>query len=481
MATHLVWLRNDLRMTDNQALHHACADPTAKVLALFIATPGQWRQHQMAARQATFIHANLREVQQALAARGIELLYHACHDFAAAVAWLVACCQQRQVSALFYNRQYEINERQRDAQVEQRLAGQVSCHSFDDSLLLPPGSVQTGRGEMYQVYTPFRRAFIQRLMQADVRSLPAPRARGEALAVAALPAFDYPQAELGTAYPAGEEAALQRLRTFCREQVQHYKQQRDLPAVAGTSSLSPYLALGVLSPRQCFNRLHAERPEMLENAESGAFTWLNELIWREFYRHLLVAYPRLCQHRPFISWTDRVRWKDDQQALQAWQQGQTGYPIVDAAMRQLNQTGWMHNRLRMISASFLVKDLLIDWRAGERYFMSQLLDGDLAANNGGWQWAASTGTDAAPYFRIFNPTTQGERFDPQGTFVRKWLPELAEVPDSDLHQPHLWAAKQRRVLNYPAPIVDHKSARLATLAAFEAAKQAATLTREDDE
>lgn len=471
MTTHLIWLRNDLRITDNKALYTACSDPDAKVLAAFVVTPEQWRQHDMAPRQAAFIHANLLQVQQALAARGIELVCHQCNDFADTLTWLVDFCQQRQVSALFYNRQYEINERRRDAQLEQQLVGKVICHSFDDSLLLPPGSVLTGSGEMFKVYTPFRRAFIQRLTESDVSSLPAPRARGAALKFAEPARFNYPLAEVGAAYPAGEEAALQRLRAFCREQVQDYARLRDLPAVAGTSSLSPYLAIGVLSPRQCFNRLRAECPTVLENPESGAFCWLNELIWREFYRHLMVAHPALCQYRPFIEWTDRVAWKADDKALLAWQQGQTGYPIVDAAMRQLNQTGWMHNRLRMISASFLVKDLLIDWRAGERYFMSQLLDGDLAANNGGWQWAASTGTDAAPYFRIFNPTTQGERFDPQGTFIRKWLPELADVPDNDIHQPHRWAEKQRRVLAYPLPIVDHRQARLDTLAAFETAKR----------
>lgn len=473
MTTHLVWLRNDLRITDNKALHAACSDPEARVLAVFIATPQQWQQHQMAPCQAAFIHAGLLQVQQALAERGIPLSYHQCDDFSASVDWLVAYCTQERVDALFYNRQYEINERQRDQRLEQRLAGQVICQSFDDSLLLPPGSVQTGGGEMYKVYTPFRKAFIQRLTESDIRSVPAPKPRaGGALPTPAVPeAFDYLPAEPTGDFPSGEEAALQRLRSFCREQVQDYLKQRDLPAIAGTSGLSAYLAIGVLSPRQCFNRLRAECPQVLENPDGGAFGWLNELIWREFYRHLMVAYPALCKHRPFIDWTDKVRWRNDRELLQAWQQGATGYPIVDAAMRQLNKTGWMHNRLRMISASFLVKDLLIDWREGERYFMSQLLDGDLAANNGGWQWAASTGTDAAPYFRIFNPTTQGERFDPQGTFIRKWLPELADVPDNAIHQPHRWAEQQQRVLDYPLPIVDHKQARLETLAAFEAAKR----------
>ena len=235
-------------------------------------------------------------------------------------------------------------------------------------------------------------------------------------------------AETGDGYPAGEEAALQRLRAFAASRCRITSGSAICRPSPAPVACRPIWRSACCRRASASNRLRAECPQLLEDRESGAFAWLNELIWREFYRHLLVAYPDLCRHRPFIAWTDKVRWCDDAAKLHAWQRGETGYPIVDAAMRQLNATGWMHNRLRMISASFLVKDLLIDWRAGERYFMSQLLDGDLAANNGGWRWAASTGTDAAPYFRIFNPTTQGERFDPQGTFIRKWLPELAECP-----------------------------------------------------
>ncbi|PWC11613.1 deoxyribodipyrimidine photo-lyase [Brenneria corticis] len=483
MTTHLVWLRNDLRITDNPALHAACQDPRARVLALFIATPQQWRQHDMAPRQAAFLLAHLHALQQALAEKGIALYYHECADFAAAAHWLRDFCQQQGVTHLFYNRQYEINERRRDGEAETLLAGRVECRGFDGGLLLPPGSVLTAKGEMYKVFTPFRQAFIQRLLETDTGSVPAPEPRrGGAVAVAtALTPFSYPRQDIDGDFPVGETAALHQLRRFCREQVQDYPRQRDLPALAGTSKLSPYLALGVLSPRQCFNRLRAECPAMLEQRESGAFSWFNELIWREFYHHLLVFWPDLCRHKPFIDWTQRVQWRQSPDLLAAWQQGKTGYPIVDAAMRQLNQTGWMHNRLRMICASFLVKDLLIDWRQGERYFMSQLLDGSLAANNGGWQWAASTGTDAAPYFRIFNPTTQGERFDPQGTFIRRWLPELAEVADKDIHQPHRWADRQRRELRYPLPIVDHQQARRQTLAAFEAAKRAAMTDNEQAE
>lgn len=475
MSTHLVWFRNDLRLTDNRALHAACEDPNARVIAVFIATPEQWKKHAMAPRQAAFIYQHLQALQQGLAQRGIALYYHQCDDFDASVSWLQAFCEQQSVDDIFYNNQYEINEIARDKAFDKAVSASVICHRFDDSLLLPPGSVTTGEGSMYKVYTPFRRAFLQRLTEMDSRSLPAPESRqsSQDISLCALAPFDYPQQTIDSAFPVGEEAARQRLRSFCREQAEDYLLQRDLPAVDGTSSLSPYLAIGVLSPRQCFNRLRTEHPQVLERPDSGAFGWLNELVWREFYRHLLVAWPDLCKHQPFVAWTDGVRWRDAPDELLAWQQGQTGYPIVDAAMRQLNSTGWMHNRLRMIVASFLVKDLLIDWRLGERYFMSQLLDGDLAANNGGWQWGASTGTDAAPYFRIFNPTTQGERFDKQGRFIKHWLPELAEVPDKDIHQPHRWADKQRRVLHYPAPIIDHAIARKETLAAFEAAKNRA--------
>ena len=472
MTTHLVWFRNDLRITDNRALHAACEDPQARVIALFIATPEQWKQHQMAPRQAMFIYQHLQALQHSLAERGIGLHYHQCDDFADSVDWLKDFCKAEKVYALFYNKQYEFNERQRDAAVEKAVSESVICHAFDDSLLLPPGSVTTGNNEMYKVYTPFRRAFLSRLTESDSRSLPAPQARENAgkVVMHRLMPFDYPLADIGDDFAIGEEAARHQLRSFCREQVQDYLEQRDLPAVDGTSSLSPYLAIGVLSPRQCLNRLRTECPDVLEKTDGGAFGWLNELVWREFYRHLIVAWPKLCKHQPFVEWTDNVRWRHAPDELQAWKDGKTGYPIVDAAMRQLNSTGWMHNRLRMIVASFLVKDLLINWREGERYFMSQLLDGDLAANNGGWQWGASTGTDAAPYFRIFNPTTQGERFDKAGRFIKAWVPELADVPERDIHQPHRWAEKQHRVLDYPLPVIDHARARKDTLAAFEAAK-----------
>lgn len=472
MTTHLVWFRADLRVHDNFALAAACSSRAAGVKALFIATPGQWKKHAMAPRQAAFLTAHLNALQQSLAEKGIPLIYREVDDFAASVETVATVCAEEKVSHLFYNYQYEINERQRDAAVEKALPD-VACQGFDDSVMLAPGSVMTGNHEMYKVFTPYKNAFLRRLKEDLPECVGAPRVRETGALSEPCPTltFDYPQEEYDPAlFAIDEKTAIQRLRHFCQQQAAGYEQQRDFPAIEGTSRLSACLALGVLSPRQCLHRLLAEQPDAL-NGGAGS-VWLNELIWREFYRHLMTYHPDLCKHRPFIPWTDKVKWNDHPEQLRAWKEGKTGYPIVDAAMRQLNSTGWMHNRLRMIVASFLVKDLLIDWRRGEHYFMSQLIDGCLAANNGGWQWAASTGTDAAPYFRIFNPTTQGERFDTEGDFIRAWIPELANVPGKAIHDPWTWADKKGATLDYPRPIVEHKQARAATLAAYEAARKA---------
>ncbi|RKS87586.1 deoxyribodipyrimidine photo-lyase [Orbus hercynius] len=473
MATHLVWFRHDLRVTDNTALYQACQDDDAQVIAIYIATPKQWHEHHMSARQAWLIEQHIQHLQKSLAELNIPLLYRQTETFDEVAPIIQAVCQQYQVSDLFYNKQYQWNERQRDKAVTAHLANtDVRIQAFDDAVFFAPGSVLTGAGKMYQVYTPFRHKCCEQLSSQNTTVYAKPKKRiSAALSVTtdSITPFSYTTQRV-VDFPTGEPRALSCLRDFCQKHVDRYLQQRDYPALDATSHLSAYLALGVLSVRQCFARLQMEYPDLLHATSSGAFGWFSQLLWREFYLHLLFMYPKLSKNKPFIDWTERVQWRENQADFDAWKNGLTGYPIVDAAMRQLNQTGWMHNRLRMIVASFLVKDLLIDWHRGEHYFMSQLIDGDLALNNGGWQWAASTGTDAAPYFRIFNPTTQGERFDPNGQFIRQYLPELALVPDEAIHQPHKWAQSHQVKLDYPAPIVCHAKARLYTLAAFKAAR-----------
>ena len=266
-------------------------------------------------------------------------------------------------------------------------------------------------------------------------------------------------------WPAGEAAAQRRLAEFADTALGRYDSQRDFPALPGTSQLSPYLATGVLSPRQCLHAALAANGGEFASGNTGAVSWINELLWREFYKHVLVGYPRVSMGRAFRAETEALAWRDAPADLEAWQQGRTGIPIVDAAMRQLLATGWMHNRLRMIVAMFLTKNLLIDWRAGERWFMQHLIDGDLAANNGGWQWSASTGTDAVPYFRLFNPLSQSKRFDPDGRFIRQWVPELAGLDARDIHHPAALGGPFG-VPGYPAPIVDLPRSRERALAAF---------------
>ncbi len=474
MTTHLVWFRADLRIHDNPALYAACQQSDAKVIACWWATPQQWQQHGIADKQLKFIHDSLLLLQQSLAELNIPLYVLQGDVFQTLPQQLLHYCQQQGVSQLFYNYQYEYNELQRDRQVEHTLqqAG-ILCQGFHDSVLLPPGTVLTADKRMYQVFTPFKTAVIKRLFQALPDCYPAPQKREtrNQLEQPDIPPF-YPSGEKANydpqLFPPGEKRAIQALRQFSANQLSDYLHQRDRPAIKGTSFLSAWLATGQLSPRQCLHRVLNDHPEALQD-EVG-LSWLNEIIWREFYRHLLVAWPALCRYQPFQAWTNKVAWRNDKQQFTAWCEGRTGYPIVDAGMRQLNTTGWMHNRLRMICASFLVKDLLIDWRKGERYFIEHLIDGDVAANNGGWQWAASTGTDAAPYFRIFNPQLQGEKFDPEGEFIKKWLPELCMIPGKMIHQPWRWADKNATTLAYPRPIVDHAQARKTTLAAFEKAR-----------
>lgn len=466
----LIWLRNDLRLTDNPALRHGCADDQP-VAALFIISPTQWRRHKMAPARQRFILAQVDELGRELAARGIALHLLRVETFADVPAALASVATKLAVTDLYANQAIEIDEQHRDRVVGATLAVQgVNCHWFNGCCVLPPGRVLTGSGEMFKVFTPFSRAWLKALDEEGFVIHRAPAPRGEPLPwqpLADRPMINHDLGELTAdpRWPVGEAQAQQRLAAFLAQAVLDYGQTRDFPALAGTSILSPYLAAGLISPRQCLAALQQRLGGRPQSKAQPGFVWLNELIWREFYRHLLMRVPRLSMNLPFKPETAALPWCWDPEAFAAWCEGRTGYPIVDAAMRSLNATGWMHNRLRMIVASFLTKDLHIHWRLGEDYFMSTLIDGDLAANNGGWQWAAGTGADAAPYFRVFNPTTQGQRFDPQGEFIRTWVSELADVPAAYVHQPHDWL-RLKGLNSYPAPMVDHALARVKAIDMF---------------
>ncbi|QKX17445.1 deoxyribodipyrimidine photo-lyase [Microbulbifer sp. YPW1] len=485
----LVWLRNDLRLADNTALYRAARGCQA-LAAIYIATPQTWSSHGDGDNVVAMRLRSLAVLQRALAEKQIPLYFLELNTFAEVPQALVQIADKLKVDALFANAEYPLNELRRDTAVRAALKEVgVPVEYCTDRTLIPPGSLTTNSGDGFKVFTPFKRAFISRHGNSGegFAPLPAPRAlgaehesewpewialTGENNLVRTIPETvgKYGVAAGGSdkvlEWDVGEKAALKRLKAFANI-VADYEEWRDFPARENTSRLSPYLNCGAISVRQCAKMaLDANAGQWMGGKGSlseGASSWLNELLWREFYQHLVVNFPRVCRNLPFKPETEGVPWSQRSEDFARWCEGQTGVPIVDAAMRQLNETGWMHNRLRMVVASFLTKNLLTDWRKGEGYFMQQLVDADFAANNGGWQWAASTGTDSAPYFRVFNPYSQSRRFDPDGTFIRRFVPELASLSDKDIHCPKQDLFGQD---GYPQPICDVTESRKKAIEAF---------------
>lgn len=458
----IVWLRRDLRLDDHAALA-AAAQRCERITCAFVLDPSLLRGARTGAPIVQFFCDALRALRAELRALGSDLALLE-GDPAAELARLV---RRSGAAALFYNADTDPAPRERDAGVTRALeAAGCRVTASADLTYAAAGDVLTDGGGFYTVFTPYRRKWMA---FASARPQPPIRSRelaGERLCSAADigPTREVPRPEeYGHAsspqYPrGGSDEALRLLRAFAGGPIAAYARERNLPAAEGTSRLSPHLRAGTIGVRTC----------VAVAQDAGADAWLNELIWRDFYHQLLVHEPRVATE-PFLPRAKAIAFRDDERAWTAWTTGATGYPIVDAAMVQLNTTGWMHNRLRMIVASFLCKHLLIDYRHGERAFEQRLADADLAANNGGWQWSASTGTDAAPYFRVFNPTLQGKTYDPGGAFVRRMLPVLSRVPARYVHEPWtmppLVAAEAGCIIgrDYPAPVVDHAAARARAL------------------
>lgn len=450
----LVWFRKDLRTSDNSALYYACL--RGPVTGVYFVTPGQWKSHNLAPIQADFIEQNLKSLAKELAVLGIPLLIEEVADFSCIPARLAQIQKSHHIKTIHANDEPEINEKRRDQAVK-KVGLPLVLYQCD--CILQAGSVLTKQGEMYKVFSAFRNAWMNKIKQTDITPLPKPAAQASSLNVswAQNTTVNY-EKKSSQAWPAGEIEALRRLRHFLLQDIEDYHHNRDIPSLDGTSQLSAYLSLGVISAKRCVYEVLAAFPYALDAQDSGVFSWLNEIVWREFYRHLMILNPQLCKGVNFNKRADNIAWSNNREQFKAWCEGRTGYGLVDAAMHQLNQTGWMHNRLRMVTASFLTKHLLIDWRWGEAYFMEHLIDGDLASNNGGWQWAASTGCDAQPYFRIFNPIIQSQKFDPKGLFIRKYAKELIEFDNKKIHFP----------VN---AIVEHKQARLNALDRYSVLKK----------
>jgi deoxyribodipyrimidine photo-lyase len=471
MRTALWWLRRDLRLTDNQALSATLAHAD-RVIPVFVLDPTLLDSPYVGPKRVAFLLGGLRRLDEDLRARGSRLILRRGDSRDELTAVLAECGAE----AIFTEEDFTPYARQRDGGVAERLP----LHRIGGRIVHLPGTVLKADGTPYTVFTPFSRRWKTLPPPQASAILPAPDRLPTPPEVSSLPIPEEPALPQAVPFPPGEAEAQRRLRAFVEGDdppIYKYADKRNRLDVDGTSRLSPYLHLGMLSTRQAVvAALEAIAAAPDAEASKGAETWLNELIWREFYVHILYHFPHVLQ-QSFRTNLRAIPWENDGEAFAAWCEGQTGYPVVDAAMRQLAETGWMHNRARMIVASFLVKDLLIDWRWGEHYFMQQLVDGDSASNNGGWQWTAGTGTDAAPYFRIFNPVLQGKKHDPQGAYVRRWVPALAQVPDRFIHQPWKIPSDVQQKAgciigqDYPAPIVDHAWARERTLAAYAQARK----------
>ncbi|MEM8757333.1 MAG: deoxyribodipyrimidine photo-lyase [Planctomycetota bacterium] len=478
----LVWFRSDLRVAENDALYYARSKADAGVVAVFTICPEQWREHDWGTMKVDFIRRSLIELQKSLAELNIPLKIVVEPRFDGVAEAIVKLADETGCDELHFGREYEVNERARDEAVVDAFenAGKTAV-GHTNKVLFQPGDVRTQEGKWYSVFTPFKKRLYKLWEGGEAPELlPVPKPC-EAMAVEGdrVPdpkewkawGYDFGEehATRPDLWPGGEDHAMKRFNGFVESTIRDYKDLRDSPATAGTSTLSPYLAMGCISPRQVvFACLEANKHEFWKGSK-GITHYISEIVWREFYQHILVGFPRVCKHRNFNSDYDQLRWDTNDDYFAAWCDGRTGVPIVDAAMRQLNTTGWMHNRCRMIVAMYLTKNLLLDWRLGERYFMQRLVDGDLASNNGGWQWSSSTGTDAAPYFRVYNPISQSERHDPEGAYIRKFVPELAELDAKQIHDPHERAGDGLfGKLDYPEPIVDLKSTRERAIEVFKA-------------
>jgi len=474
--TAIVWLRRDLRLHDNPALSAALARG-GPVLAVFILDEegDRWRA---GGASRWWLHHSLAALDASLARRGGRLILR--RGDAADI--LDALIGESGARAVHWNRRYDPRGRAIDSSIKSRLRERgLTVESHNGGLLFEPWEIKTGGGGSFQVFTPFWRACLGAVPPATPLAAPERIAAPDGTIASdpltswrLLPVAPDWAGGLRETWIPGEDAALRRLAEFLDGPLATYREERDRPDLDSTSRLSPHLAWGEIGPRQIWN---AARHAAAAGRDAGKF--LSELGWREFSWHLLYHHDSLPEEN-FRPAFDRFAWAGDGDALAAWQTGRTGYPIVDAGMRQLWRTGWIHNRVRMVVASFLVKHLLVHWRAGEDWFWDTLVDADLANNAASWQWVAGSGADAAPYFRIFNPVLQGERFDPQGDYVRRYVPELARLPATWIHKPWLApaavldAAGVALGKSYPRPIVDHDSARRRALAAFQA-------TRADDE
>ncbi len=467
----LVWLRNDIRMDDNPGLRKACEECDA-VLAIYLWSPEQLNMHNEANIKVEFLIKNLQSLEENLNSINIPILVIDNKDFSSVDQNISNLIKEHSIDKVYWGKEFGFDEINRDKSVEQQLIeSKIDFEIFNDQIIYEPGFLRTGQDNPFSVFTPFKRRWVENF---DMKFLDIEfnyPVKNKLEIQSNISNFDFNFSSKHSVdmnlWPAGETNALIQLNDFLDNRAINYSKDRNDPILNGTSRISPYLACGVISSRRCILEGLKRNNFELTSGNTGITKWIDEIVWREFYRNIMFSFSKVSRGKPFQDYTKNIQWQFDKDKLDAWKHGQTGFPLIDAAMRQLLHEGWMHNRLRMVVAMFFTKNMLHDWRLGEAYFMQNLIDGDFASNNGGWQWSSSTGTDAAPYFRIFNPITQSKNFDKEGLFIKKYVPELKDLDKSEIHDP---SKEIRKHLNYPLQILDLKESRLRAIDVFNAAK-----------
>jgi deoxyribodipyrimidine photo-lyase len=466
----IVWFRSDLRIDDNPALN-AALTKCDEVLAIYIFSQSQWDIHNESNIKQEFLFNNLTQLKEALANLNIPLVAINTDSYKTLPQDLSSFAAEQKINHVFCNNEFGFNEKVRDQHsIDCLKKNNIQLSSFSDQVIYEPGFLKTGQGKPFSVFTPFKRRWIENF-DMNFLDLELPRKSKKLPSIKSdLSALKFTKTHSANIdlWPAGEGAAQEKLANFLQSKAQLYSESRNSPIIDGTSRISPYLALGILSPKRCILEGLKLNNFEFTSGNKGICKWIDEIVWREFYRNIMYSFPKVSQNQPFQDYTKSIRWRHSDNELEAFYAGKTGFPIVDAGIRQMLSEGWMHNRLRMVVAMFFTKNMLHDWRLGEKFFMEHLIDGDFCSNNGGWQWSSSTGTDAAPYFRIFNPITQSQNFDPDGEFIKKFIPELKDVPVAQIHQPQsdLFSST-----DYPAPMLDLKESRIRAIQAFKDARE----------
>lgn len=484
------WFKRDLRLQDNRPLSKAselAKKHDLPLICIFIVSPQDYQAHSTSRPRVDFELRTLEIIRQDLAELDIPLVVDVIEERKTIPNHIISLCDKWNAKHVFCGIEYEVDELRREKLLLERcLEKNISFQPLHDDVIVPPGDVSTREGRQFSVYSPWYRSWMAHIhshphlldgCDGPTKNPPIVKKKFDGLFSQLIPVAptnkslsEEEQNRFANLWPAGEHEAQDRLEKFLKERVSNYQDNRNYPAANSTALLSPHFAAGTLAARTAIRRAReVNSAQKLDAGNKGIVSWISEIAWRDFYKHVLAHWPYICMNKPFKYEYSDIEWEYNLDQFDRWCKGLTGFPIVDAAMRQAQYMGYIHNRCRMIVASFLSKDLLLDWRMGERWFMEHLIDGDFASNNGGWGFSASVGVDPQPYFRIFNPLLQSEKFDGKGDYIRRWVPELAELKGKEIHDPYGRGYGRVAEKNgYPKPIVDHKASRDRALARYKA-------------